>query len=372
MASERRHTQINREEQLLFSQDNDRTKRTIATGDSLPPFLQNPYPVSTSPSSLPSSYTRMTTTGDLTRRNPSWNAVLMQMLENAEHELAVPTSSNPPRESVGSSSLLSMAGSSSSSSCAYCVRRRRSEVIGYDSTGAPVSMDVGGCRKRIKKRSRNSGSSGNRCTQCSTGDVCVPSVVRMEQTHLPTGSNVHRVIVNCSCRARPPAHCVRRPKHVIFSPHSPYETLVDVGMCEGRCEEGPEERACRPIRNRTVALRGPNGARVVDTIEECSCEAQCYRAVHLESLYTRTWNSTTNQTQVTTAFFDVGKCVGVCPPTNICVLTGEDGECKMSLVSKSSSCQAKSRQKHSVILRDGTPRSIYSIKSCFCSGSGRV
>ncbi|XP_041485920.1 uncharacterized protein LOC121432130 isoform X2 [Lytechinus variegatus] len=373
--------QYNYGENLHLQENHARRKRTMADE---PPFLQNtpshassPLAFLTSSSTSSSSKSNSPSSTTTNSRNPAFSEVLAQFFESSRDGDGSPPVRVPPERLALSSSSLSLSSSipsvpSSISrvACGYCVRRPRQETIGYDTNGNEINLDVGTCRKRIRKKFRSLDSSRHRCSTCGQSFMCVPSSSRLERLHLPTGSSEHRVIDDCTCRERSPPRCVRRPHVVVFSPNSRYETAIDVGTCEGTCLGDADSLGCRPVTNKTVALRDPNGARTVQTIQDCACTSGCFRVTHMESIYTL--NTTGNQTQVVSVDLDVGKCVGKCPPSEHCVIPGENGTCKMALTVPSTSCHAKTRQKHSFTLPDGRKRNIYSIIDCACPPSTRT
>ena len=45
------------------------------------------------------------------------------------------------------------------------------------------------------------------------------------------------------------------------------------------------ESGCRPVKNKTVSVEGPNGVQCHSVVEECSCTGGCYRMSYLETVY---------------------------------------------------------------------------------------
>jgi hypothetical protein len=85
----------------------------------------------------------------------------------------------------------------------------------------------------------------------------------MERYYTLEGPLEIGVVQECSCLAKPPT-CERAEKNITFFPETPFERTMDVGECHGHCDSG---NSCKPSRNRTVHVVGPNGkARLLTMI----------------------------------------------------------------------------------------------------------
>ncbi|XP_042887949.1 uncharacterized protein LOC122263550 [Penaeus japonicus] len=106
----------------------------------------------------------------------------------------------------------------------------------------------------------------------------------MERVLTMEGSVSVSVTDECACQPRSHS-CRRHPRRVTLHKDTPLQTTVDVGDCQGHCAH---ELGCKPIKTRTVTVEGPNGAECLTVVEQCGCEAACYRALHFQQVYNYT------------------------------------------------------------------------------------
>ncbi|XP_072038424.1 uncharacterized protein [Amphiura filiformis] len=268
-----------------------------------------------------------------------------------------------------------------------CIRRPHVIRVGYDAFGKEFLLDVGKCRRVAKSivahlsllgsdpASRPElldliASSQTQCGTCSgSANSCVPSQSRIERLHLHGGLEEVAVIEDCMCVPKP-AQCERTSQHQIFFPDSPYETVVDVGMCSGHCKSRDDSQSyCRPTRNRTVTVEGPMGHHCVEVIESCECTGECYRASYVESYYAIEWNATLNGTQQVVKDIDVGRCAGGCDSNRSLKCLMGSGQspntCLMGLYGQTS-CSPRSYTNNAFTLPNGKRTSVLSIDTCQC------
>ncbi|KAK3875663.1 hypothetical protein Pcinc_019473 [Petrolisthes cinctipes] len=266
-----------------------------------------------------------------------------------------------------------------------CVLERKMTKIGTsEATGEDTLVDVGHCRRRCRGRRRHMKKAelerlmrenptvdprtlfmlhsgrGRGVDSCHEEEVCLPSAWRMEHFMTRQGQVSVTVTESCQCQVR--AHsCRRQPRSVTLHKDTPLQTTLDLGNCQGHCSEDLE---CRATKSRSVSVEGPNGAECVSIVEECGCEASCYRATLYHHLYNYTIMGSP-QSQV----IDVGTCVGECDnitPEDHCISRESSGGCVMSLVKKSFHCSPTGLQHLHYQHKDGSSRTLVVVTRCGC------
>ncbi|XP_023706966.1 uncharacterized protein LOC111864143 [Cryptotermes secundus] len=177
----------------------------------------------------------------------------------------------------------------------------------------------------------------------------------------------HLVVEECGCRHKP-NHCFRQAHTLRLYPGTPYETHLDVGACSGHCES---EMGCRPVRNKSVSIPGPNGVQCHSVIEECSCAGGCFRMASMETVYDYT-DIPDNDTGSSPAIkeVDVGRCTGSCPGAQIqkCLYRdhADPSKCLSGLYGKQSLCTPSHHKVHRYTTKDRQIKEIISITDCKC------
>ncbi|XP_068224463.1 uncharacterized protein [Palaemon carinicauda] len=261
-----------------------------------------------------------------------------------------------------------------------CERDRNMKIIGTsDTTGERISIDVGHCRRRCaakgqrrrdfeRLRQDNPGVDlielyklySERSPSCPLeGESCLPSSSRIEQVTTTAGVVSVTVTEECQCQSHP-RNCRRQPRDVTLHKDTPLQTTIDVGDCQGHCSH---DLGCRATKTRSVSIEGPNGAECLSVIEECGCEASCYRTSHFEHVY-----NYTDQDDPTVEVIDVGTCTGECDTatSEVCVYSEPDGACAMSLRKSSSRCAPVGLQQMNITQRDSSIRTLNIVTSCGC------
>ncbi|XP_070591664.1 uncharacterized protein [Erythrolamprus reginae] len=212
-----------------------------------------------------------------------------------------------------------------------CKRQRRLVFLGHDLSGSPVSVDVGLCRSLSARgqstpsglprklspldshRTLKEGPGGDphpqgRC--CPPGSRCQPSRLLVQDRWLREGPRPVEVVDRCQCQASP-QECVRSPALKTFFPDSPLEQTLDVGSCAG----APPTRGgpfCRPMGFHSVLLQGPNGKRLVRTLEGCRAQGTpCHRLPRWEH-YSEVVLDAGGRRREQRKEMDLGRCSGRC------------------------------------------------------------
>ena len=72
---------------------------------------------------------------------------------------------------------------------------------------------------------------------CGGTSSCQPTRSVMERHMTMSGPRQVSVIEDCLCTPQPP-HCQRVVDNVVYFADTPFETVVDVGTCQGPCRSG--------------------------------------------------------------------------------------------------------------------------------------
>ncbi|XP_076065111.1 uncharacterized protein LOC143039137 [Oratosquilla oratoria] len=199
---------------------------------------------------------------------------------------------------------------------------------------------------------------------------CRAGALRREDHHTRTGRVTVDVVDSCVCAAVPRT-CRRLQQPVTMFPDSPFETVLDVGTCSGRCpqatdeDDDDDEDGCRAVQNRTVSVEGPNGAVCTRVVESCGCVGHCHRVTVKESVFDHQDPSHPQVKDI-----DVGACEGSCQSVEEyrCVYRNETNpeECLISLRQPPRACLGVSHRTHTLVDAQGNERSIVSVEDCAC------
>nr|CAD7461225.1 unnamed protein product [Timema tahoe] len=195
---------------------------------------------------------------------------------------------------------------------------------------------------------------------CPEDWMCVPSSSAVQRVSTLRGLQEFTVVEGCECRERPPI-CTRESSSLLLHPGTPYEMRLDVGVCSGHCQLG----GCRPLRNKTVTVPGPNGAECHSVIEQCACAGSCYRTSYMETVY-----DYVDTDEPLVKEIDVGRCVGSCSgaDTRKCVFRDKKnpGKCMAGLYGKQTSCTPSQFKVHRYSDKEKRTKEAISITACKC------
>ncbi|KAJ8022781.1 hypothetical protein HOLleu_37771 [Holothuria leucospilota] len=244
-----------------------------------------------------------------------------------------------------------------------CARVSKHIDIGTDEMGLTHQMDIGQC-SHVATSTNDIQSGKNVVDICDLDSPCNVSSIIVERNYLLGGKSQYDVIEGCTCR-KIPHKCRRVPLMKTFFPSSPFEVAVDIGTCAGDCQKDDCD-GCFPTRFVTTTVQGPNGDECIKKTEECSCTNNCYRASRFETYYVESWDSSLNSTVVKPKTFDVGMCMGRCPPTPFCFIRDQSSGNCLSTLNTNSKCSPTSFTRHSFTTPEGTERLLLSIGNCVC------
>ncbi|XP_025062395.1 uncharacterized protein LOC112550618 [Alligator sinensis] len=276
-----------------------------------------------------------------------------------------------------------------------CRRQSHYLYIGHDISGSPVSVDVGMCRshcisqrinsyqpglrglskhssmldflrnKKLQDRQIESSLLSGADRSCPLDSLCEPTRVHVERLLLFEGFREVEVIETCQCNTSP-KECLRLPALKTFFPDSPLEFTVDVGKCSNpsHVEDG---LFCAPTKFDSVLIKSPNGAEVVQTLENCEMKEPCYRISYVEYYYEIIYNSAGDREERLKEI-DVGRCLGSCSIGNRCLLRdSHSGEkCLVWAEGTSSRCVPDQYNTHTFKSRSGPIRTVFAIEKCKC------
>ncbi|XP_046738375.1 uncharacterized protein LOC124406809 [Diprion similis] len=254
-----------------------------------------------------------------------------------------------------------------------CVKHERTIEVGHGMSGQMIQVDVGHCRRLCPRHVVNDpGDPGRPAIQrCPVDWHCRPNAARLERVSTLQGVRIIEAVDSCDCT--PKQSCTREPyTHVVY-PGTPHQADMDVGMCMGRCSS--RGFGCKPLRNRTISIVGPNGDEVHQVIEACGCSGDCYRMTHIETVLDFSEieiKNGTNSAEVRPLVraIDVGQCVGACAgkETETCMLRDkkDPSRCLAGLYSKQHSCTPARFKIHEYRSRRGAMREIIAITQCAC------
>ncbi|MEE6487121.1 hypothetical protein FKM82_014806 [Ascaphus truei] len=276
-----------------------------------------------------------------------------------------------------------------------CKRQSNFVYIGQDISGSPVSVDVGLCRshcgvpqrinsyssgfpglskhssmldflknKKLRERVPDPPLTSGSEPSCPLESSCQPTKVGLERVLLFQGIQEVEVIEDCQCNPTP-EECIRMPFLKTFFPDTPFESTVDVGKCSSPI--ATTGLHCSPTKFDTVVVGSPNGAEVVQTVENCEMKENCYRVSYLEYYYEIVYNSNVIKEERLKEI-DVGRCLGGCSSGNHCLLKDSRNKdhCLVWAEGSSNGCVPQEYETHTFRSRNGHIRSIFAIKICKC------
>ncbi|KAL2744518.1 hypothetical protein V1477_007060 [Vespula maculifrons] len=206
--------------------------------------------------------------------------------------------------------------------------------------------------------------------RCSQEGHCRPRAARLERVSTLQGVRIIEAVDACECSSD--SSCKRESYTHLIHSGTPYQVVIDVGVCIGHCGK---DLGCKPVRNNTVSVKGPNGDEVYPVIERCSCVGNCHRMDHMETVLDFSEveiKEGTNTTDVKPVVrqINVGQCVGACPgnETETCLLRDkrEPSRCLAGLYSKQHTCTPARFKVHEYRTRRGSKREVIQIIQCIC------
>ncbi|XP_053556059.1 uncharacterized protein LOC128647291 [Bombina bombina] len=276
-----------------------------------------------------------------------------------------------------------------------CKRQSNFVYIGQDISGSPVSVDVGLCRshcgipqrinpynhglpavsmhssmleflknKKVRERVPDTPLPSGSEPSCPVEFSCQPTKVGLERVLLYQGIQEVEVIEDCQCNPIP-EECIRMPFLKTFFPDTPFESTLDVGKCSSPTAFTGFH--CSPTKFDTVVVGTPNGAEVVQTVENCEMKENCYRVSYLEYYYEVIYNSN-GVKEERLKEIDVGRCLGACSSGNHCLLRDSRNRdhCLVWAEGSGNGCVPEEYETHTFRSRNGHIRSVFAIKMCKC------
>ncbi|XP_043269335.1 uncharacterized protein [Venturia canescens] len=256
-----------------------------------------------------------------------------------------------------------------------CARHEKMIDVGEGISREVIRIDAGHCRMQCPKHVSDDPGDASRpaVTTCSAQNShCHPRAARLERVSTLQGVKVIEAVDTCDCSINF-IDCRRESLTHLVHSGTPHQVVIDVGVCMGFCSTNLG--SCKPLRNRTISVPGPNGDEVYQVIGECRCAGNCYRMDHTESVLDFSEieiKDGTNTTDVKPLVkqINVGQCVGSCPgnETETCLLRDKKkpSRCLAGLYSKQHTCTPASFKVHEYRTRRGSRREIIQISECAC------
>ncbi|CAK9794903.1 hypothetical protein ANTQUA_LOCUS129 [Anthophora quadrimaculata] len=253
-----------------------------------------------------------------------------------------------------------------------CARHEKMIDVGYGISGEIIQIDAGHCRKLCPRHVLDDpGDASQPAVQrCFQESHCRPRAAKLERVSTIQGVRVIEVTEACECT--PDSTCRRQSFTHRVNSATPYSSVMDVGVCVGHCAK---DLGCKPVRNSTVSISGPNGDEVYQVIEKCGCAGTCHKMDHMETVVDFSEveiKDGTNTTDVRPVVreINVGQCVGSCPgnKTEMCLLRDkkEPSRCLAGLYSQQHTCTPARFKVHEYRTRRGSKREIIQITQCAC------
>ncbi|KAK0174516.1 hypothetical protein PV327_010276 [Microctonus hyperodae] len=253
-----------------------------------------------------------------------------------------------------------------------CARHEKKVDVGHGLSKEIITIDAGHCRRVCPRHAFDDPGDPSRpaVQRCPINSQCRPRSSRMERISTLQSVKIIEVVDSCDCWIG--STCDRVSFEQLVHSGTPYQSTMDVGLCLGICSKAI---SCKPLRNSTISVRGPNGAEVYQVIDKCGCAANCYRMDRIESVFDYNQVDTkrgTNFSRVKPIIrnINVGQCVGTCSgnETETCLLRDKKDptRCLASLYSKQQNCTPARFKVHSYRTRRGAKREIIEIVECAC------
>lgn len=253
-----------------------------------------------------------------------------------------------------------------------CAKHEKIVDVGFGISGEVIQMDIGHCRKLCPRHvSDDPGDASKPAVQrCSQDGHCRPRSARLERVSTLQGVRIIEAVDACECSSD--SSCKRETYTHLIHSGTPYQVLFDVGVCIGHCGK---DLTCKPLRNNTVSVKGPNGDEVYRVIDKCCCASNCHRMDHMETVLDFSEveiKEGTNTTDVRPVVrqINVGQCVGECPgnETETCLLRDkrEPSRCLTGIYSKQRTCTPARFKVHQYRTRRGSKREVIQITQCIC------
>ncbi|XP_012252609.2 uncharacterized protein LOC105684075 isoform X2 [Athalia rosae] len=253
-----------------------------------------------------------------------------------------------------------------------CARHEKMIDVGYGMSDQVIQVDAGHCRRLCPRHAVDDPGDASRpaVQRCPLDWHCRPNSARLERISTLQGVRVIEAVDSCDCT--PKQACSREPYTYVVYPGTPHQADIDVGLCMGHCSKG---LGCKPMRNRTISIVGPNGDEVHQVIEECGCSDNCYRMTHVETVLDFSEveikdGSNSTEVKPLVRAIDVGQCIGSCPgkEKETCLLRDKKDptRCLAGLYSKQHYCTPARFKIHEYRSRRGAMREIIAITQCAC------
>ncbi|XP_063975925.1 uncharacterized protein LOC135161880 [Diachasmimorpha longicaudata] len=253
-----------------------------------------------------------------------------------------------------------------------CAKHQKKVGVGHGISGEIMTIDAGLCRKVCPRHNTDDPGDPSRpaVQRCPPHSQCHPRSARMERISTLQGVKIIETVDTCDCWQE--SGCTRVSFEQLIHSGTPYQVAMDIGRCLGLCSKS---LTCKPLKNSTVSIKGPNGDEIYQIIDKCGCANNCHRMDRTESVLDYSQleikpGINTSDVKPVIRHINVGQCVGSCPgnETETCLLRDkkEPTRCLAALYSKHHNCTPARFKVHEYRTRRGSKREIIQIVECAC------
>ncbi|KAF7988023.1 hypothetical protein HCN44_007517 [Aphidius gifuensis] len=257
-----------------------------------------------------------------------------------------------------------------------CARYEKKISVGHGVSGEIITIDAGHCRKVCPKHTIDDPGDASRpaVQRCPAQSICHPRGSRLERVSTLQGVKIIETVDTCDCWSSQ-SKCNRVSFEQLVHSGTPYQATIDVGYCHGTCSKSLN---CKPLKNTTISIKGPDGDEVYQVIKKCGCASKCHRMDRTESVLDYSQleikkGINTTDVKPVVRNINVGQCVGntgscLGNKTETCLLRDKKNPtiCVASLYTKQHSCTPARFKIHEYRNRRGFKREIIQIVECAC------
>ncbi|XP_058792110.1 uncharacterized protein LOC131664773 [Phymastichus coffea] len=252
-----------------------------------------------------------------------------------------------------------------------CARQQKVIDVGHGISGDLIKIDAGYCKSFCPRHLFDDPGDASRpaVQKCMPNMLCRPRTARLERISTIQGVRTIEVVETCDCSSA--YACRRDPYTIALHTGTPYQVEIDIGICIGACRK----YSCKPSRNATISVRGPNGDEIYPIIDRCSCAGNCHRMDHMETVLDFSGIEIRESMNIADARpivkqINVGKCVGTCSTNNTetCIIHDKKNptNCLAGLFTDSQNCTPAKFKVIEYRTRRGIKREIIQITQCAC------
>ncbi|KAJ8669375.1 hypothetical protein QAD02_000634 [Eretmocerus hayati] len=252
-----------------------------------------------------------------------------------------------------------------------CARHPRIINVGHGISGQVIQVDVGYCKNFCPHHFVDDPGDASRpaVQKCMPNTHCRSKTARLERISTIEGIQTVEVVETCDCSTS--YFCRRNTYLQAIYVGTPFQHEIDIGACVGSCKKF----GCRPSKNSSISVHGPNGNEVYQVIQKCACAGSCHRMDRVETILDFSGVEIKGPMRIADVrpvirHVNVGQCVGSCSGngTEKCLLRDirNPMKCLAGLHSQNFNCTPAKFKVHEFRTRRGLKREIIQITQCAC------